>query len=95
MRLLILIVLRMFSAFSCLLALMAAGQLAFGAYGVFTTLKEFPDLIPINLGGLYGEFIIAPAILTAFFAPLSFILWRLSSRFRSKSPANPPLNIDA
>ena len=95
MRLLILIVLRMLSVFSGLLAVIAAGQLAFGAYGVFTTLKAFPDVTPINLGGLYGEFIIAPAILTAFFAPLSFILWRLSCRFRSKSPANPLVNIDA
>jgi hypothetical protein len=88
MRLLTLIVLRTLSVLSCLLALMAAGKLALGAYAVFTVQKEFPDVSPIKLGGLHGEFIVAPLVLTALFAVLTFVLWRLSSRFKTKSPPN-------
>jgi hypothetical protein len=95
MRLLSLIILRALSIFSCLLAVVAAGKLVLGAYAVFTVQKEFPDVSPLKLGGLHGEFILAPAILTALFVALTFVLWRHSSRFLIKSLPNSPLHTDA
>jgi hypothetical protein len=95
MRLLILIILRMLSVFSCLLAAVAAGNLALGAYAVFTAQKKFPEVSPLKLGELHGEFIGAPVALTALFAMLAFVLWRLSSRFRTKLRPNSTFDTDA
>lgn len=92
MRLFILLALRTLSVFSCLLAFVAAGKLALGAYAIFTVQKGFSDVSPLKLGELHGKFILAPVLLTSIFAVLTFVLWRFSSRFRKRSVPNSQLN---
>lgn len=95
MRIFALIALRALSVFSGLLALVAVGKLALGAYAIFTVQGDFPDVSPLKLGALHGEFILAPVFLTAVFAILTFVLWRFSSRFRNKQVPNSQFDADA
>lgn len=95
MRIFALIFLRWLSGFCGLLALIAVGKLAMGVYAIFTVQKEFTGVNPLRLGALHGEFILAPVFLTAVFATLTFVLWRFSSRFRSRPVPNSQFDADA